>query len=152
MKQIILIVILSTLALSINGQDDSSNALYNIEIIQRCMHEDLAVFFVLIRERSDKKWELMSDASKMITSTVFDEFDDIKNVVVMYYNDERFMPTASSKSKQHLSSIITRSLAARVLETRLIGYTEATRATSEVIRYPVVTLQIMNRQGAFDNN
>jgi hypothetical protein len=98
--------------------------------------------FILVSENSEKKWELMEDASKMIVSEMFNANKDLNRIVLMYYNDEAFMPPRKPSSYKHASAIIQRTLLATPLKDILIGYTETTKKEKnpELIRYPIKVL------------
>jgi len=113
-----------------------------LEIKEQCTYDGLMTVFILVSENSEKKWELMEDASKMIVSEMFNANKDLNRIVLMYYNDEAFMPPRKPSSYKHASAIIQRTLLATPLKDILIGYTEATKKkmNHELIRYPIKVL------------
>lgn len=113
-----------------------------LEIKEQCTYDGLMTVFILVSENSEKKWELMEDASKMIVNTMFESNKELNRIVIMYYNDESIMPPKKPSSYKHASAIIQRTLLATPLKDILIGYTETTKKEKnpELIRYPIKVL------------
>lgn len=134
-----LVALLSTIIIPNKAFAQNSAAL---EIKEQCTYDGLMTVFILVSENSEKKWELMEDASKMIVSEMFNANKDLNRIVLMYYNDEAFMPPRKPSSYKHVAAIIQRTLLATPLKDILIGYTEATKKemNHELIRYPIKVL------------
>lgn len=135
-----LVALLSTIIIPNKASAQINSAA--LEIKEQCTYDGLMTVFILVSENSEKKWELMEDASKMIVSEMFNANKDLNRIVLMYYNDEAFMPPRKPSSYKHASAIIQRTLLATPLKDILIGYTETTKKEKnpELIRYPIKVL------------
>ncbi len=122
-------------------QDEKSETTKDVDMIvkQYCVYDNIAAYFVLVTNDGESKWDLMSEASKELTSSSFKENKDVTRVIVMYYDNEKFMPPKKPDSKEHAIGIISKSLISSFMEDRLIGYTEAEnrKSSAEVMQYPI---------------
>ncbi len=136
-------------------QHEQNETTKDVDMIvkQYCVYDNIAAYFVLVTNSGESQWDLMSEASKELTSSTFKENKDVTRVIIMYYDNEKFMPPQKPDSKDHVLGIVSKSLISSFMEDRLIGYTEAEnrKSSAEVIQYPIKFLHEQAKQKAIES-